>query len=45
MGPNQTHKLFHSKENHKQNKNTTFGMGENIYKQWDWQGLKIVYTA
>ena len=29
MGPNQTYKLFHSKENHIQNKKTTYEMGEN----------------
>ena len=30
MGPNQTYKLLHSKENHKQNERTTHGLGENI---------------
>ena len=33
MGLNQTLKLFHSKGNHKQNKKTTHGMGENICKE------------
>ena len=32
MGPNQTYKLFHSKENHIQNKKTTYEMGENNCK-------------
>ena len=39
MGPNQTYKVLHSKENHKTNKQTnkkpkktTYGMGENICK-------------
>ena len=32
MGPNQTHKLLHSKGNHKQDKKTTLRMGENICK-------------
>ena len=32
MRPNQTYKLLHSKGNHKRNKKTTFGMGENICK-------------
>ena len=26
------YKVFHSKENHKQNKNTTYGLGENTCK-------------
>ena len=39
MGPNQTYKLLHSKVNHKQNKKTTYGLGENIWKWCDWQGL------
>ena len=38
MGPNQTYKLLHSKVNHKQNKKTTYRMGENICK---WQGLDL----
>ena len=41
MGPNQTHKLLHSKRNHKQNEKTTLWMGENICKQCDWQGLNF----
>ena len=39
MGPNQTYKLLHSKRNHKENEKTTYGMGENICKWCDWQGL------
>ena len=30
MGPNQTYKLLHSEENHKQNERTTYGLGENV---------------
>ena len=41
MGPNQTYKLLHSKGNHKQNEKTTYGLGENICKQYDWQGLNF----
>ena len=33
MGPNQTDKLLHSKENQKENKNITYRMGENSFKQ------------
>ena len=32
MEPSQTYKLLHSKENNKQNENTAYGLGENIYK-------------
>ena len=32
MGPNQTYKLFHSKENRKLNEKTTYGLGGNICK-------------
>ena len=32
MGPNETSKLLHSKENHKQDEKTTLRMGENICK-------------
>ena len=39
MGPNQTYKLFHSKGNHQQNKKTTYGLGENICKRCNQQGL------
>ena len=50
MEPNQTYKLLHSKENHKQNEKTDCGLGENICKQYDWQGLNFqnmqtVHTA
>ena len=41
MGPNQTHKLLHSRRNRKQNEKTTYGMGENICKQCDQQGLNF----
>ena len=41
MGPNQTYKLWHSKGNHKQNKMTTYRMGQNICKWFDWQGLNF----
>ena len=30
MRPNQTYKLLHSKGSHKQNKKTTYGLGENL---------------
>ena len=39
MEPNQTYKLLHSKENHKQNEKITSKLGENICKQCDRQGL------
>ena len=39
MGPNQTYKLLHSKGNHKKSKRTTYGMGENICKWCNQQGL------
>ena len=32
MGPNQTYKLLHNKEKHKQNEKTTYRMGESICK-------------
>ena len=41
MVPNQTYKLLHSKGNHKQNKKTTYRMGENICKQSDQQGINL----
>ena len=41
MGPNQTYKLLHSKGDHKQNKKTTFGLGEYICKWCDQQGLNF----
>ena len=37
IGPNQIYKLLYSKGNHKQNKKTTFRLGENICKQCDQQ--------
>ena len=36
--------LLHSKVNHQQNKNTTYGMGKNIWKQCDQQGVNIQNT-
>ena len=41
MGPNQTYKLLHSKGNHKQNEKTSYGLGENICKWFNWQGLNF----
>ena len=35
------HKFLHSKGNHKQNEKTTYGLGENIWKWCDWQGLRF----
>ena len=32
---------MHSKGNHKQNEKTTYGMGENICKLCDWQGINF----
>ena len=32
MGPNQTDKLLHSKGNQKENKKTTYRIGENSFK-------------
>ena len=40
-GPSQTYKHLHIKENHKQNKKTTYRMGENIWKQCNWQGTNF----
>jgi len=41
MGPNQTYKLLHSKGNHEQNENITYGLGENIHKQCDWSRVSF----
>ena len=41
MGPNQTYKLLHNKGNHQQNEKTTNGMGKNICKWCDQQGLYL----
>ena len=41
MGPNQTYKLLHRKGNHKRNKKTTYGLGENICKWCYWKGLNF----
>ena len=38
---NKLKKLLHSKGNHKQNKNTTHRMGENICKRWGQQGVSL----
>ena len=39
MGPNQTYKLLHSKGNHKQNKKTTYRVGENFANNATDKGL------
>ena len=39
LGPNQTYKFLHSKENHKQNKKITYGQGESIYNDVTNKGL------
>ena len=39
MESNQTYKLLYSKASHKQNENTIYGLGENICKWYDRQGL------
>ena len=39
MGPNQTYKFLYSKRNHKQSEKSTYGMGENICKWFNQQGL------
>ena len=44
MRPNQTYKLLQSKENHKQNKKTTYRMGKNICKCCDQQELNFQNT-
>ena len=44
MGPNQTYKIFDSEGNHKQNKMTTYKMGENICKRNERQGLNFQNT-
>ena len=41
MGPNQTDKLLHSKGNPKENKKTTYRMGENSFKRFNGQGLNL----
>ena len=41
MGANQTYKVLHSKENHKQNEKTTYGLAEGICKWCDRQGLNF----
>ena len=38
MGPNQTY-LLHSKENHKQNERTSYGLGENVANNTTNKGL------
>ena len=40
MGPNQMQDL-RSIGNHKQNKKTAYGLGENICKRCNWQGLSF----
>ena len=34
-------KFLHSKGKHKQDEKTTFRMGENIYKQSNWQRINL----
>ena len=41
MGPNQMEKLLHSKGNPKENKKTTYRMGENSFKRCNGQGLNL----
>ena len=41
MGANQIYKLLQSKINHRENKKTIYGLGENICKWWDQQGLNF----
>ena len=41
MEPNQIYKLLHTEENHQQNEETLYRMGENIYKLRDWRGVNI----
>ena len=41
MKPNQTYKLLYSKGNHTQNEKTTYRMGENICKEWNWQEINF----
>ena len=47
MGSNQTYKFLHSKENHKENEKTTYGLGENICKLCNQEGLNFqnVHTS
>ena len=44
MGPNQTDKALQSKGNQKENKKTTYRMGENYFKWCNWKGLTLKYT-
>ena len=39
MEPNKTYKFLHSDGNHQQKKKTACGLGENICRQCDLQGL------
>ena len=41
MGPSQTYKLLHSKGNCKQNEEIAYGLGENICKWYNRQGLNF----
>ena len=41
MGPNKTYKLLHRSENHKLNKKMAYGLGENICKWCDQEGLTL----
>ena len=41
MEPNETEKLFQSKENYKQNEKKTHRMEESVCKQSNWQGINL----
>ena len=41
MGPNQTDEILHSKGNQKENKKTTYRMGENSFKRCNGQGPNL----
>ena len=41
LKPNQTCKNLHRKGKHKQNEETTYGLGDNFCKQWDQQRLNF----
>ena len=41
MGLNYTEKLLHSKGNHKENEKSAHGLGENICKWCDQQGISL----
>ena len=41
MGPIIFKSFCTAKVNHKQNKKSTYGLGENVYKQCYWQGISF----